>query len=180
MIVLIYLIDQINNSIHKIGPKIKKKYFNIDWEVIEKRKYIDEKTGERWNSMNLGDIWLLANGIIKDELLDKLNELLEKEIPTYYIWRLPMSENLLVNDARVMSKGQVTIPKNIRAALGISVGDRVTFIVEDNSVRIMNSALYAMRKFQEQMNGQAAKAGLMSEDDVAEWITQSRREENAE
>ena len=91
-----------------------------------------------------------------------------------------MSENLLVNDARVMSKGQVTIPKNIRAALGISVGDRVTFIVEDNSVRIMNSALYAMRKFQEQMNGQAAKAGLMSEDDVAEWITQSRREENAE
>ena len=34
--------------------------------------------------MNLGDIWLLANGIIKDELLDKLNELLEKEIPTYY------------------------------------------------------------------------------------------------
>ena len=84
MIVLIYLIDQINNSIHKIGPKIKKKYFNIDWEVIEKRKYIDEKTGERWNSMNLGEIWLLANGIIKDELLDKLNELLEKEIPTYY------------------------------------------------------------------------------------------------
>ena len=32
-----------------------------------------------------------------------------------------MSEsNILVNDARVMSKGQVTIPKNIREALGVT------------------------------------------------------------
>ena len=91
-----------------------------------------------------------------------------------------MPENILINDARVMSKGQVKIPKNIRAALGISVGDRVTFIVENDSVRMINSAVYAMRKFQEQMKDQAAQAGFESEDDVAEWITQSRREENAE
>jgi len=37
----------------------------------------------------------------------------------------------------------------------------------------------AMQTLQEQMNGQAATAGLKSEDDVAEWITQSRRKENA-
>ena len=91
-----------------------------------------------------------------------------------------MSENILVNDARVMSKGQVTIPKNIRAALGVSTGDRVTFIVENGSVRIINSAVYAMQKFQEQMKGQAASAGFTSEEDVANWITDSRREENAE
>ena len=91
-----------------------------------------------------------------------------------------MSENILINDARVMSKGQVKIPKNIRAALGVSVGDRVTFVVENGSVRMINSAVYAMRNLQEQMKGQAAKAGFASEDDVAEWITQSRREENME
>ena len=91
-----------------------------------------------------------------------------------------MSENILVNDARVMSKGQVTIPKNIRMALGVSTGDRVTFIVENGSVRIINSAIYAMQKFQEQMKGQAALAGFVSEDDIADWITSSRREENAE
>ncbi len=91
-----------------------------------------------------------------------------------------MTESVLVNDARVMSKGQVTIPKNIRAALGVSTGDRVTFIVEDGTVRVINSAIYAMQKFQEQMKGQAAQAGLSSEEDVADWITQSRREENAE
>ena len=91
-----------------------------------------------------------------------------------------MAENVLVNDARVMSKGQVTIPKNIRAALGVSAGDRVTFIVEDGVVRVLNSAIYAMQKFQEQMKGQAAQAGFTSETDVAGWITESRREENAE
>ncbi len=86
--------------------------------------------------------------------------------------------NVLVNDARVMSKGQVTIPKNIRMALGISTGDRVTFIFENGTVKVVNSAVYAMQKFQEQMRGEAEKAGFTSEEDVADWITASRREEN--
>ena len=85
---------------------------------------------------------------------------------------------ILVNDARVMSKGQVTIPKNIRSALGVTTGDRVTFILEGDTVRVVNSAVYAIQKFQQQMKGEAEKAGLTSEDDVAEWITASRREEN--
>ena len=87
---------------------------------------------------------------------------------------------VLINDARVMSKGQVTIPKNIREALGVTTGDRVTFISENGSVRVINSAVYAMQKFQEQMKGQAEKAGFASEEDVADWITNTRREENAE
>lgn len=91
-----------------------------------------------------------------------------------------MSESAFVNDVRIMSRGQIVIPENIRAALGVSVGDRVTFVVENGSVRLVNSALYALRKFQEQMSGQAEKAGLFSEEDVDEWITQSRREEDAE
>lgn len=68
-----------------------------------------------------------------------------------------MAGTAFVNDARVMSKGQVTIPKN---------------------VRVVNSAIYALMRFQEQMKGEAEKAGLISEDDVAEWITNSRREDN--
>ena len=91
-----------------------------------------------------------------------------------------MAETVLVNDARVMAKGQVTIPKNIREVLGISVGDRVTFVVEDGSVKVMNSAIYAMKKLQEQMKDEAERAGIFSEQDVAEWITDSRHEENIE
>ena len=90
-----------------------------------------------------------------------------------------MAEAAFVNDARVMSKGQVTIPKNVRAALGIDTGDRVTFIVDGTNVRVVNSAVYALMRFQEQMNGEAEKAGLISEENIAEWITTSRREENS-
>ena len=91
-----------------------------------------------------------------------------------------MSQSAFVNDARVMAKGQVTIPKNVRAALGVDTGDRVTFIVDKNSVRVVNSTVYALMRFQEQMKGEAEKAGLYTEEDVAEWITLSRREESTE
>ena len=84
-----------------------------------------------------------------------------------------------VNDAKVMSKGQVTIPKNVREALGIDVGDRVTFIVDGSDIRIMNSAVYALKRLQKQMKGEAAKEGFTFEDVIAEWITKSRREDNA-
>lgn len=91
-----------------------------------------------------------------------------------------MAVKEFVNDAKVMSKGQVTIPKNVREALGIEVGDRVTFIVDGSDIRVMNSAVYALKRLQNQMKGQAAQAGFTSEEDVAEWITNSRREENNE
>ena len=82
-----------------------------------------------------------------------------------------------VNDARVMTKGQITIPKNVREALGVESGDRVTFIVDGSNVRVVNSAVYAIMRLQNQMRGEAEKAGLLSEEDVANWITQSRHEE---
>ena len=88
-----------------------------------------------------------------------------------------MERTVFVFVARVMSKGQVTIPKKVRSVLGIDVGDRVTFVVDANQVRVVNSALYALEKFQEQMKGEAEKAGFFSEEDVANWITQSRRDE---
>lgn len=91
-----------------------------------------------------------------------------------------MSASSFVNDVRVMAKGQVTIPKNVRSALGVSCGDRVTFIVEGKHVRVVNSAVYALMRLQEQMRGQAQEAGLLTEEDVAAWITQSRREESVE
>ena len=88
-----------------------------------------------------------------------------------------MERTAFVDDARVMSKGQVTIPKKVRSVLGIDVGDRVTFVVDGNQVRVINSALYALEKFQEQRKGEAEKAGFFSEEDIDNWITQSRRDE---
>jgi len=89
-------------------------------------------------------------------------------------------DGMFVNDAKVMSKGQVTIPRDVRAVLGVETGDRVTFIVEGNTVRVVNSMLYALQRFQDQMKGEAREAGFLTEEDVAEWITKSRGEEVAE
>ena len=85
-----------------------------------------------------------------------------------------MANNTFIDNAKVMSKGQITIPKDIRDILGISFGDRVTFVVENGSVRIINSAIYAMERLQKQMEGEAMKAGLNSEESVVDLVREVR------
>ena len=66
-----------------------------------------------------------------------------------------MIANTFIDNAKVMSKGQVTIPKDVREILGISRGDRITFVVENGNVRLINSAVYAMQLLQAQMANEA-------------------------
>lgn len=84
--------------------------------------------------------------------------------------------DVFINNAKVMAKGQITIPKDVRDVLGVSSGDRVTFIVEGPTVRMVNSAVYAMQMLQQDMAGEAARAGLTSEDDVNALIREMRSE----
>jgi antitoxin PrlF len=44
-----------------------------------------------------------------------------------------------IGTSAVSSKGQVTIPKEIRDALELKPGDKVVFIEEENEVRIRRS-----------------------------------------
>lgn len=83
---------------------------------------------------------------------------------------------VFVDNAKVMSKGQVTIPKSVRDILGVSNGDRVSFVVDGNNVRIINSAVYAMQILQTQMAGEAERAGLSSEEDVVKLVKDIRAE----
>ena len=83
---------------------------------------------------------------------------------------------VFVDNAKVMSKGQVTIPKSVRDVLGVSNGDRVSFVVEGNNVRVINSAVYAMQILQAQMAGEAERAGLSSEEDVVKLVKEIRAE----
>lgn len=87
-----------------------------------------------------------------------------------------MATNTFIDSAKVMSKGQITIPKDIREILGVSNGDRVTFVVENGNVRLINSAVYAMQMLQAQMNGEAVKAELTSEDAVMDLVKEVRAE----
>lgn len=82
-----------------------------------------------------------------------------------------------VDTAKVMAKGQVTIPKDVRDALGVTSGDRISFIVEGSTVRMVNSALYAMQILQKEMAGEAERVGLSSDDDVMALVKELRKEE---
>ena len=89
-----------------------------------------------------------------------------------------MPANTFIDNAKVMSKGQVTIPKDVREVLGINNGDRVSFIVEGGNVRIVNSAVYAMQVLQVEMQGEAERTGLTSEEDVMALVKELRDEDN--
>jgi len=56
----------------------------------------------------------------------------------------------IIDTVKVMSKGQITLPKDIRSRLRVSTGDRVTLICEDDRVILMNSAVYAMKMLQKE------------------------------
>ncbi len=88
-----------------------------------------------------------------------------------------MKTNTFVDNAKVMAKGQITIPKDVREVLGVASGDRVSFIVEGNTVRIVNSAVYAMQVLQSEMAGEAERAGLTSEEDIMALVTELRSED---
>ena len=80
------------------------------------------------------------------------------------------------NTAKVMSKGQITLPIDIRRSMGLSTGDRVALVYENNRVVMVNPAIYAMEMLQKEMQGEAEKAGLTTEDDIVNLCREVRAE----
>jgi AbrB family looped-hinge helix DNA binding protein len=82
----------------------------------------------------------------------------------------------LIDNAKIMSKGQVTIPKEVRTLLRVSEGDRVTFICEGDYAIVMNANIYAIKTFQKAMAGESENAGLTSEEDIIALCREVRAE----
>ena len=51
-------------------------------------------------------------------------------------------KDIFMDTAKVMSKGQVTIPKRIRDLLNLENGDYVTFVVAEGKIQIVNSKTF--------------------------------------
>ncbi len=78
--------------------------------------------------------------------------------------------------AKVTSKGQITIPIEIRNLLGLKEGSKVLFFRKGDEVIIKNSAMLALEEIQEAFEGEAERLNLETEDDVVELIKEYRKE----
>ena len=82
--------------------------------------------------------------------------------------------NSYIEQAKVMSKGQITLPQEIRKLLGLNVGDRVSFIVNGDQVILANSSICTLKLIQKEFEGEASNAGLYNEDDVQKLLEENK------
>lgn len=78
--------------------------------------------------------------------------------------------------AKVTSKGQITIPVEIRKKLGIKNGDKILFIEEAGKIYMINSSMDALHEAQKAFAGEADRLGLKNDDDVMMMIKELRKE----
>jgi AbrB family looped-hinge helix DNA binding protein len=76
--------------------------------------------------------------------------------------------------AKVTSKGQITIPRDIRVKMELKKGDKILFFEENGKYFLQNSVSSALKQIQDSMKGEAERAGFNNPDDVVKYI-KSRR-----
>jgi len=77
--------------------------------------------------------------------------------------------------AKVTSKGQITIPLEIRNRLRLKTGDKVFFEERKGKVYITNASQLTLSNVQTQMQGEAERVGFQTEDDVIAYIKELRK-----
>jgi looped-hinge helix DNA binding domain, AbrB family len=77
--------------------------------------------------------------------------------------------------AKITSKGQVTIPRDIRLKMDLKKGDKILFFEENGKYFLQNSNSIALKKIQDIMKGEAEKAGFNDPDDVVKYIKSRRK-----
>jgi antitoxin PrlF len=77
--------------------------------------------------------------------------------------------------AKITSKGQVTIPRDIRIKMDLKTGDKILFFEENGKYFLQNSNSIALKKIQDIMKGEAEKAGFNDPDDVVKYIKSRRK-----
>jgi len=80
-----------------------------------------------------------------------------------------------MNLAKLSANGQITVPVEIRRALGLKEGDKVLFMKRENGdIAIGNASALAIHEVQQAFSGVAEKLGNPSEEDVQSWVDEIR------
>jgi len=82
--------------------------------------------------------------------------------------------------AKVTSNGQITIPADIRRRLRIKDGDKVLFLESNDGVLMFNTSVVALKQLQKEMDDEAERASLITEDDVVALCRDIRKELSGE
>jgi len=81
-----------------------------------------------------------------------------------------------VEVAKITSRGQITIPIDIRKKLGVREGDKVVFLEDKNRIVVENAAKIAFANLREGFEGEAARLGIEGEQDVAALVDEVREQ----
>ena len=78
--------------------------------------------------------------------------------------------------AKITSKGQITLPINIRKILNLKEGDKVAFVEKDGNFVIINPVSLAIDEARNAFKGEAKKLKLKDEEDVVRMVKEVRAE----
>jgi len=76
--------------------------------------------------------------------------------------------------AKLTSKGQITLPKEVRETLKLKEGDRIVFMPDEKGFWVANASKIALKNLQNAFDGEAKKAGLETDEDVMALIKEVR------
>jgi len=77
--------------------------------------------------------------------------------------------------AKITSKGQITLPIEIRRKLNLKEGGKVAFIESESGYTIVNPLALAIERAWEAFDGEAERLGLKTEDDVVALVKEVRK-----
>jgi AbrB family looped-hinge helix DNA binding protein len=77
--------------------------------------------------------------------------------------------------AKITTRGQITLPLEIRKKLNVGEGDKVVFYEDDGRIIVENSAKLAFAQIREDFKGEAERLGLKDEQDVVNMVKDVRR-----
>jgi AbrB family looped-hinge helix DNA binding protein len=76
--------------------------------------------------------------------------------------------------AKITTRGQITLPIDIRRKLGVREGDKVVFIEDRGRIVVANAAKIALANLRAGFEGEAERLGLQNEQDVVALVDEVR------
>lgn len=77
-----------------------------------------------------------------------------------------------IEEAKITSKGQITIPKNIRNSLGLKAGGRIVFIPEGREIIMVAKTRDPLKRLLELRK----EVPLFTEEEIKKMIKESKKE----